>query len=345
VAGAAAQAARNEDASLVRAIAPYRKAFVSDPGHFYSGINALTLSMLRGHLGGHGEPAAVQELAAGVRWAVASALERSPQDYWALATRAELSTLFEQSDLVAQHWSAAVAAADGDWFQLDSSRQTLTVQAELGFRPELAALALRLVEDEIAQLRRPFEPRQVLLFSGHRVDAPSRPVPRFPAQKVAAAEAAIGAALDALGAGAEDLAMTQGAGGGDLIFTEQCQQRGVHVQWMQPLAEAEFIQASVLSCADAEQWQARYFKALDRMKAAPPLCMPVELGLPPKGTNEWERGNRWLLNTALAFGPDKARMVCMWDGGGGDGPGGTRYMYDEVRRRTGRVSWVDTRTL
>ena len=29
----------------------------------------------------------------------------------------------------------------------------------------------------------------------------------------------------------------------------------------------------------------------------------------------------------------------------GDGPGGTRHMVQEVKRRTGRVTWVDTRTL
>ena len=28
-----------------------------------------------------------------------------------------------------------------------------------------------------------------------------------------------------------------------------------------------------------------------------------------------------------------------------DGPGGTQHMMDEVQRRTGRVEWIDTRTL
>jgi hypothetical protein len=37
--------------------------------------------------------------------------------------------------------------------------------------------------------------------------------------------------------------------------------------------------------------------------------------------------------------------VCLWDGGGGDGPGGTAHMYHEVKRRTGRVDWIDTRSL
>lgn len=73
--------------------------------------------------------------------------------------------------------------------------------------------------------------------------------------------------------------------------------------------------------------------------------MPQELGPPPRGVSVWERANQWLLHTALAHGPDKARAVVLWDGGGGDGPGGTRHMVEEVRRRTGRVTWVNTRAL
>jgi hypothetical protein len=73
--------------------------------------------------------------------------------------------------------------------------------------------------------------------------------------------------------------------------------------------------------------------------------MAQELGPPPPGVNVWERGNRWLLHTTLAYGPDKARCVVLWDGGGGDGPGGTRHMVEEIKRRTGRVSWIDTRRL
>ena len=52
-----------------------------------------------------------------------------------------------------------------------------------------------------------------------------------------------------------------------------------------------------------------------------------------------------LMNTALAWGPDKTRFLCLWNGSGGDGPGGTPHMMDEVKRRTGRVRWIDTRTL
>jgi hypothetical protein len=64
-----------------------------------------------------------------------------------------------------------------------------------------------------------------------------------------------------------------------------------------------------------------------------------------KRRSAFERCNLWLLYTALAWGVDKVRFICLWNGGGGDGPGGTAHMYNEVKRRTGRVSWLDTRKL
>jgi hypothetical protein len=73
--------------------------------------------------------------------------------------------------------------------------------------------------------------------------------------------------------------------------------------------------------------------------------MPEELGPLPSGVDPFERCNLWLLYSALSCGIDKVRFVSLWNGGGGDGPGGTAHMYNEVKRRTGRVTWLDIRTL
>jgi hypothetical protein len=73
--------------------------------------------------------------------------------------------------------------------------------------------------------------------------------------------------------------------------------------------------------------------------------MPDELGALPPRADPFERCNLWLLYSALARGLDKLRFICLWDGGGGDGPGGTAHLYREVERRTGHVTWIDTRTL
>ena len=187
-------------------------------------------------------------------------------------------------------------------------------------------------------------PRQVLLFSGHMVDTPGRAKARFPAANVPIAEREIEKALDALDTGDRDLGLTQGAAGGDLLFAEGCVKRGVRVQLLLPLAEDEFIRQSILPSAQGESWHQRYV-ALKAMLADPPRIMADELGVLPAHANPFERCNLWLLSTALGYGHDKVRLICLWDGGGGDGPGGTAHMVAEVERCGGQVTWLDTRRL
>jgi hypothetical protein len=184
--------------------------------------------------------------------------------------------------------------------------------------------------------------RRVILFSGHRVDEPGRTRPRFPAAKVDAAAQRIGAVLDTLGAGPADLAFCQGAAGGDLLFAQACAARQVPLVWLLPVAEAAFVAESVQP-ADAD-WLSRYATARATL-AEPPRIAEGHLGPPAPGEDLWERGNRWLLDTALAAGGGTVTLITLWDGAAGDGPGGTRHMVDEVRRRGGRVHWIDTRTL
>jgi len=64
-----------------------------------------------------------------------------------------------------------------------------------------------------------------------------------------------------------------------------------------------------------------------------------------EGEDAYERNNRWMLESALGFGSEKVEFVCLWDGEGGDGPGGTRHMMDAVRNQGGRTRWLDTTKL
>ena len=121
-----------------------------------------------------------------------------------------------------------------------------------------------------------WQPRQVFLFSGHMIDKPGRQPPRFPASKEPIAAQKIAEALQKLGAGPEDLALTQGACGGDLLFTEACQQRGVKVQWLQPFDEPTFIQKSVV--CHSETWRERYLKAKAKLTTTI-RSAPESLGL------------------------------------------------------------------
>ena len=133
--------------------------------------------------------------------------------------------------------------------------------------------------------------------------------------------------------------------GGDLLFAEACQELGVRMHWLQPFAEPDFMLRSVIRCG--ESWRQRYLDARKQLQL-PVLSAPQELGEPPSYAGDgyaYERCNLWLLYTALAWGIEKVHFVCLWNGSGGDGPGGTAHMYEEVAKRTGQVHWIDTREL
>lgn len=185
-------------------------------------------------------------------------------------------------------------------------------------------------------------PRQVFVFSGHRVDEPGRASPRLPndAATLARAGRAIDDVLAACDAGPRDLALTQGACGGDLLFSAACIERGVELRWLQPLAEPAFVQASV--APGGESSLALYARLRARL-AEPPRALPAVLGAAVEATlDPWQRGNRWLLDTARAYGSDKLQVLCLWDFGAADSAGGTAAMVAEALQLTTRLVLIDS---
>jgi hypothetical protein len=172
------------------------------------------------------------------------------------------------------------------------------------------------------------------------VDAPGRKEPRFPPDREPRARDAIGAAVAEIGAGSGDLAICGGACGGDLIFAEACLARGMRLELYIPFDQPTFLSKSV-DFAGAD-WHDRYLTA--KSQAALHI-MPDELGPLRPGEDPYERNNIWMLEQAGRFGPEKIAFICLWDGQGGDGPGGTRHLMEQARRKSGRIYWLDTRRL
>lgn len=334
-----------EDALLRAAIDSYATSYRSNPSHYYSGINALTLMHLSRHLTNDIRyEREMTTMAGAVRFAADSEQNES-QRFWSHATIGDLEVLVGNPDTVKAAYKEAIAKNDKDWFGLNSCRAQLELLKALGFRPEQVDAGIATFDRVMQKLVKPEsqrEPKRILLFSGHMIDAPGRQPPRFPTEKEQAAAQKIAEALEKLEAGPDDLALTQGACGGDLLFTEACQQRGVKVQWLQPFDEPTFIQKSVV--CHSETWRERYLNTKTKLTTTI-RSAPESLGPPPKGIDPYERCNLWLLYTALSYGISKVQFLCLWDGGGGDGPGGTAHMYEEVKKRTGQVTWMDSRTL
>jgi len=194
----------------------------------------------------------------------------------------------------------------------------------------------------LKKFKPPFEPRYVFLFSGHMIDAPDRKEPRFPADKEKIAARAIAKKLGELDAGPKDLALCGGACGGDLLFAEACMDRNVRLQIRIPFDEPTFLKNSV-TFADGN-WRDRFY-VVKNNKLTTLFVMPEALGPTPPNVDPYERNNLWLLYTALSMGAEKVRFICLWDGKGGDGPGGIKHTVDEVQERSGRVYIIGTTTL
>jgi hypothetical protein len=188
------------------------------------------------------------------------------------------------------------------------------------------------------QINKP--PKKVLLFSGHMIDAPDRQTSRFPPEKEPVAAVAIANTIGEIGAVPGDLAICGGACGGDLLFAEACLARDIRLELFIPFDEPTFLANSV-DFADAN-WRDRYLAA--RSKATLHV-MPDELGPLPAGENPYERNNLWMLESAARFGGEKLAFICLWNGQGGDGPGGSQHFMDEANRKTNRIYWLDTRKL
>lgn len=338
--------AASEDATLQSAIQAYAKGFSLDPTHYYSGINAATLIRLLHHLTGDERQIPLSEaMEGGIRWCIQSALSKeTPQekDYWARVTLGDLELLLGDTETVERAYKNAVAAGAKDWFGLDSSRQQLLILRDLEFRPAQVNRAIQIFDQALAKLRPPAQYGKLFLFSGHMIDAPGRAEPRFPPEKEGAAAQAIAQRLAVLGASPGDLALCGGACGGDLLFAEACLERGLHLEVRIPFQEPMFLQKSVNFAGD--QWRDRYYGVKNHGHTTL-LVMPDELGELPVRANAYERNNLWQLYSALSWGAEKVHFLCLWNGKGGDGPGGTKHMHDEVLKRSGKVFVIDTNTL
>ena len=107
-----------------------------------------------------------------------------------------------------------------------------------------------------------------------------------------------------------------------------------------PFDEPTFLAKSVDFAGG--NWHDRYLAVKSRatLHIAPDELGPLpEARMPTSATINgcWTR-RLDLAATRLAF-------ICLWNGQGGDGPGGAQHLMEEARRKTSRIYWLDTRKL
>jgi hypothetical protein len=172
-----------------------------------------------------------------------------------------------------------------------------------------------------------------LVVSGHMVDTPDRPAPRFPPDQVPRVTRAIRDTLEAWDVGPRTTVLSGGARGADLIVSEEALARGARLRVLLALEPAEFERQSVE--LPGSDWAERFHRVLDAAE--------VEV-LPPGEGDVFERTNAWLVESARSEAAGQSpHAILVWDGRAGDGPGGTR----DLARRLGyagpdeRVAVID----
>lgn len=203
----------------------------------YPGINAATLSLLLGD--GAAALTLAQEIVA------ALTVHPSPRTFWDLATLGEAQLILGHFDQAGQSYASAYAQSAGDAGSVATMRRQLQLLARL--IPEAT--------DALRQLPAP----DVVAFAGHMIDAPDRPLPRFPAALVPAVRAAVREHVARLNT---PIIYTSAACGADLIFIEAALEAGAEVNVVLPFDREDFVGTSV--AVGGDDWVERFDHALSR---------------------------------------------------------------------------------
>jgi len=375
---------------LRQAAEAYSQAFDADLNHFYSGVNALTMTRVQLDLAeAHPEAwtdsfssdkdaeralDALNERVGDLAGAVALSVRRAEQALppasedarWARCSVADAQLLRkERAARVSAGYRRALEG--GPPFFFDVVNRQLDLFTRLGLFADLLG-GLRPVLDtlEAAARQRPGAPAaaavkppdRVLLFAGHMIDKPDRAQPRFPAAMQATARQAIGEQIDqALASwpvGITVRGIAGGASGGDILFHEVCAERGIATELYLPMAPAAYIAESVRvdpAIDGRPSWIERFHAIAQQCEAAGHYHQLGEADSLPAWASRlrdysiWERNNRWMLQSALAYGAPKLTLLVLWDGLGGDAPGGTQHMVEVAEASGAVVRRIDSRQL
>jgi tetratricopeptide (TPR) repeat protein len=359
----------------------YERAFEEDLNHCYSGLNAL--AMLRTMI----ELATAQpnawagrfktrkkaedqlaectdhaaQLAAAVEVSVNAyvhGLEREgKRDPWIEITQADLRLLTSDNpDWVVSGYRDALDEATDQ--ACDSVRTQLAMYHELGvFKANVDEVIkyTGLPEPKVAEASR----KRVLIFTGHMIDAPDRPKPRFPADKESVARQKLKDAIEAemkLGGGVS-FGIAGGASGGDIIFHEVCFELGIPTHLYLAMPTGLYVNASVRKAGP--DWVQRFRDLHTRLSDQGLVRVLSQLEDEPKDQKEylpawlrskpnyniWQRNNLWMLHNALtAGGDDCVTLIALWDcEQTGDGPGGTSDLVQKVERRGAKAIVINTK--
>jgi hypothetical protein len=356
---------------LESSLRSYFRGFEEDLNHWYPGLNAIAMGKLMLELAAR-DPGAwqtrfdtdedaeneLQQRRSQVGWlttTVRASLDTQrtrsrrdgTSDPWTEVSVADLRFLTsDDPDRVGAAYEAAMSPVLGHT-TIRSIREQVELYRDLGILVENAEATLSVLPSAIVEGSTKTHP---VVFSGHMIDAPGRPHPRFPPDREGAAGDAIRERLVEIKAAAEQedgvqlLGIAGASDGGDLLFHEACHELGVETHVLLPVPELVY-RATAMS-RQASRWAERYHTALRRATEVRTLArshtLPGWLATRP-GYDTWQRSNRWVLHCAWAATmTERITVLALWNGQVGQGQGGVSDMVATGLLRGADVVTVDT---
>lgn len=324
---------READAAIQRACELYGEAFARHES-YYPGINlAFTLAAA-------GRRTQARQCARKVARQCAAAARREgrpenwlsrltgarppadagPRDGWLLATLAEALVHLGEEEDAARHYRAAAGLFEGRWRDLASMRRQAREILRFAGRPADA-------------LDGCFEFPSVAVFSGHMVDVPGRPRPRFTPAMEPGVRRRLLAQLRSWRVG---FGYASGASGGDILFGECLLELGARLHLVLPLPVQGFKRQSVLPAGG--DWERRFDALLARAEDTVIVHGGLGGAAPDAGAGPCELVYANRVMTGLAALQTRAldlelHPLALWDGEPARERGGTASVVADWRAR------------
>ena len=297
----------------------YHEAYKLNGG-YYSGINAATLAVLIG------KEDEAKTLAKNVRDACLAELKSLPKAsgnrYWPIATLGEASLIARRWSEAEDWYAQAAEIAKGHFADLSSTRRN-------------ARILLNHFRRDSTAIERALKIPGIVVFAGHLIDQPERPVPRFPTVLEPVVAEAIKSHIKRISPG---FGYASAGCGSDILFFEALLERGAEAHVVLPYEKEQFIKDSV-SFANSD-WVNRFERVLERATSV----ITASSERIEEGSMSFEYANLLLFGLADI----RARQLetdlvplAVWDKKPGDGPGGTASAVEHWKHLGLNVQVID----
>jgi class 3 adenylate cyclase/tetratricopeptide (TPR) repeat protein len=291
----------------------YASAYERTRG-YWSGINAATIARYLNNkeqalvLANRVTAQCLQELARGSG--------DSGELYWLQATLGEAALVRGDVSDAVKWYTAAGRRAGARYGDLASTRRNA----------RLLFTVTGLDPDQQRQIETCFTIPRVVVFTGHMIDQPGRLTPRFPNYLAPQVFEQIAEALKRLDA---RIGAASAACGSDILFLEAMLQRGGEINIILPFMKEEFLKTSV-TIVPGTDWGPRFESVIDQAAQVVVASENRSSG----NAMVYEYGNLLLDGMAILRAQildTELIPLVVWDGGAGDGPGGTSSLIQHWR--------------